>query len=226
MKTKWRKELILFLVIIILSMSNFNICRVFASPLSKGPQLTDITVYSSTYDGRIYKYGYSTYPEAWSAQTGNAVLTSDDFIQIGQYNYYMGPPQYVIHRGYLYFDTSTIPDSAVITSATLSMYGSVDASTFNFDIVIQNGQPTYPHLILETGDYFKDHYLGNGGSINTLNFVVGSYNNINFVSSALSWINKTSYTKLCLRSSKDISGYSTSRSRSFRYSRIYLRLFG
>ena len=72
-----------------------------------------------------------------------------------------------------------------------------------FDITIQNGQPTYPHNPMQTGDYAKSHYSGNGGTLNTASFTSG-YNAIRLDN--LNWINKTGITKLCLRSSRDISG--------------------
>ena len=78
----------------------------------------------------------------------------------------------------VYFtDTSAIPDFAIITSATLSLYGSNDYPTTDFDIVIQNGQPTYPHEPLVIGDYYKDYYSNDGGSITTIIFTTSGYNN-------------------------------------------------
>jgi hypothetical protein len=83
------------------------------------------------------------------------------------------------------------------------LYKKVDYSTTDFTITVQNGQPTYPHNPLESSDYAKSHYSGNGGGLNTSGFVNG-WNNITLTN--LSWINKTGTTKLCLRSSRDING--------------------
>lgn len=95
------------------------------------------------------------------------------------------------------------PKNAYITNATVSLYKKTDSSSTDFNIVLQNGMPTYPHVPLQTGDYNKNHYSGNGGSLNTVNFVNGR-NNITLTN--LSWINASGLTKLCLRSSRDISG--------------------
>jgi hypothetical protein len=73
----------------------------------------------------------------------------------------------------------------------------------DFLLTIQNGQPVYPHNPLQTGDYAKSHYSGNGGYLNTVNFVNGR-NNITLTS--LNWINRNGITKLCLRSNRDING--------------------
>jgi len=69
---------------------------------------------------------------------------------------------------------------------------------------VQNGQPTYPHDPIQTGDYYKGYYSGDGGSLNTSGFGNG-YNTITLSSDGCDWINTTGWTKLCLRSSRDIS---------------------
>jgi len=86
----------------------------------------------------------------------------------------------------------------------LSLYGESDYSTLDFDLVIQDGQPTYPHDPLEMGDYNMANYSGDGGSINTSTWVTDDYNTITITE--LDWIQKGdgAVTKLALRSSKDI----------------------
>ncbi|MBE3120757.1 MAG: hypothetical protein IMZ53_14075, partial [Thermoplasmata archaeon] len=113
------------------------------------------------------------------------------------------PPDYNIYRGFVFFNTSTLPANAYLDSATLSLYKKDDYSTTDFAITIQNGQPTYPHNPMQSSDYNKNDYSGNGGALNTSLFTSG-YNAI--IMNNLSWINKTGTTKLCLRSSRDISG--------------------
>ena len=115
---------------------------------------------------------------------------------------------YQINRGMLYFDTSSIPDNATITSATLSLYGYDNGHTGpDWNLVIQNGQPTYPHSPADMFDYDCNHYSGNGGQISVHNpwWSVSGYNNITMNATGLSWINKTGPTKLCMRTSRDIS---------------------
>jgi hypothetical protein len=113
---------------------------------------------------------------------------------------------YYISRGYVYFDTSAIPDDAVITAASVYLYGKTDGSGTNFDVVIQNGQPTYPHSPLVVGDYDHTKYSSDGGSYNTSAFALEGWNTIAMNATGLTWISLTGTTKLCLRSSLDIAG--------------------
>jgi PKD repeat protein len=159
-----------------------------------------LTVNTTTSDGYLYKPN-SNYTEVWSLSEG-MVSSDDEYISIGQRKTTV-PSEYYIYRGSLFFDTSMLPTNACITNATLSLYKKDDYSATDFTITVQNGQPTYPHDPLEYGDYDKEHYLGNGGGLNTTNFVNGR-NNITLTN--FSWIAAGDVTKLCLRSSRDIDG--------------------
>jgi len=108
------------------------------------------------------------------------------------------------YRSFPYFDTSPLPDDCIPLSADLLLYSDFDNSDTDFEIVVQNGQPTYPHNPFQYGDYYHGHYSGNGGSLSTTQIVDG-YNAISLNSDGLSWINKAGITKLCLRSSRDIN---------------------
>jgi len=156
------------------------------------------TLPSKTSDGYLYNSN-AVYNTAWTAATGTISNTATT-INIGQ-DKQVGPTNYV-YRGMLLFNTSSLPKNGNISTATLGLYKYSDNSTTDFNITIQNGQPTYPHDPLQTGDYNKSHYAGNGGGLNTTGFKTG-WNNITL--SNTSWIKNTE-TKLCLRSSRDISG--------------------
>jgi hypothetical protein len=160
-----------------------------------------LSVNSLTNDGYIYSSS-TTYSTAWSASSGTVDSTSN-FLSFGQKKAASFPPTYYIYRGFLLFNTSSLPSNAFIDNATLSLYKKDDYSTTDFTITVQNGQPTYPHNPLQAGDYAKGHYAGNGGGLNTSKFVNGLNE---FGLTNLSWINKTGLTKLCLRSSRDING--------------------
>jgi hypothetical protein len=158
-----------------------------------------LTVYSVSNDGYIYNSGF-VYSTVQSASSGT-VDSSSIYITIGQKRG-VGPTYYV-YRGFVLFNTSALPSNAYLDDATLSLYKKDDYSATDFDITIQNGQPTYPHNPMQTGDYYRGYYSGNGGSLNTSRFTSG-YNAIPL--NNLSWINTTGVTKLCLRSSRDING--------------------
>jgi hypothetical protein len=160
-----------------------------------------LTVYSTSNDGYIYNSGtnYNTVRNA----TSGTVNSSGTYITIGQRKQPGIPTStYYVYRGFVFFNTSTLPSNAYLDNATLSLYKKDDCSTTDFDITIQNGQPTYPHEPMQSNDYNKNSYSGNGGMLNTSEFTSG-YNAI--LLSNLNWINKTGITKLCLRSSRDIN---------------------
>ncbi|HVQ00392.1 MAG TPA: PKD domain-containing protein [Candidatus Thermoplasmatota archaeon] len=168
-----------------------------------------LSVYSTSSDGYIYNSG-NIYPVVHNAANGTVDSTAA-YITIGQKKVSTIPPSYTVYRGFVFFNTSALPMNAYLDSVILSLYKKDDYSATDFNITIQtgeptnqqSGQPTYPHNPLQAGDYNQSHYQGNGGSLNTTNFVNG-HNNITLTQ--LSWINKTGTTKLCLRSSRDING--------------------
>lgn len=166
-------------------------------PITIDPTTTFTT---SASDGNVYGSGAS-YTTLWSASTGS-VDSSSTAIYIGQ----SLVSNYNIWRGFVYFDTSAIPDGATISSATLKLAGYADDSATDFYITIQNGQPTYPSDPLVATDYDKTYYSGNGGSLTTVGFSTTGYNNITLNATGLGWINKTGTTKLCLRSDREIAG--------------------
>lgn len=155
--------------------------------------------FSSTSDGRIVA-GNAVYATAHDAATGTIDDTSAQN-NIGQ----LVSGTYFIYRGFFFFDTSAIPDGATIVTATLYLYGQADHSTTDFDLVIRNGQPTYPHDPLAVGDYLYSHYAGDGGSFNTSGFSVAGYNAITLNATGLGWISDTGTTKLAVISSRDIA---------------------
>lgn len=164
-----------------------------------------LTIYTSSNDGYLYNSSIN-YQNSWNAVTSNGIYYDSNQIFIGQKKQSL---TYTIDRGFVFFNTSALPANAYIDNATLSLYKSSDYSTIDFQITVQNGQPTYPHSPLQTLDYNKAHYSGNGGTLSTSIFTNG-YNNISLNSDGVSWINPGASTKFCLRSSRDINGTSPS----------------
>ena len=160
----------------------------------------------STRDGHIFAYS-SSYTGARNADSGTVFDTATNY-SVGQMFIY--PGLYFIYRTFVYFDTSSIPAGARIDSATLKLCCKWKSSQYqNFEVVVQNGQPTYPHNPMCSTDYSKDHYSGNGGSLDYDDFITtthGVYSDIPLNSNGRSWIKTGSgaVTKLCLRSSNDI----------------------
>ena len=169
-------------------------------PVTIDPTTQDIT--TSAGDGFLEGIN-SNYNTAWTNTSANTVDNTSTISYTGQYKFIT---TYNVWRAFLYFNTSAIPDDASISSANVSLRGATDYSTTDFNITIQNGQPTYPHDPMVKADYDKSFYgTTDGGSYNTSGYST-NYMNIPMNSTGISWINTSGWTKLCLRSNRDISG--------------------
>lgn len=159
-----------------------------------------IAPFSSTSDG-LLQSNDANYATARGSATADSAFTVSD-IYVGQGN---DAGSYFVQRGYLYFDTSAIPDGAVISAASLYLYGANDSSAVDYDLTLQNGMPTYPHDPLVVADFANGNYAGSGGVFNTAGWAVGSYNVLPLDATGISWISKTGTSKFLLRSSHDIN---------------------
>ena len=151
------------------------------------------------------------YSDAHDALEANQLITTPGQIQQqfwgaveeGVYTF----KSYIIRRFSVRFDTNSLPVGANIISAKIEIkLSSKDTAISNtWSIVVQNGQPTYPHHTVEVGDYYYGHYSGNGGSIHCDNLhTSGEIDDIVLNATGISWINAGDYTKLILRLDHDI----------------------
>lgn len=147
----------------------------------------------------LMKYSSLSYTTAHNSSTSSNLYNSITSAEAGQAFY--SNNYYVIFRSVVYFDTSSLGSGANVTSATLrlNVFGVTTDRAYN--MVIQSGMPTYPHDPCVAADYNMDNWAGSGGTIASSSVVIDAYNNITLNST---WVNTTSYTKLCLRSSRDI----------------------
>lgn len=113
----------------------------------------------------------------------------------------LGGDYYTIKRAFLAFNTSTIPASSTIVSATLFVYVTVRSgfTGFNVDVVNSTASSTSS---LFTSDYDE---LGTtaGGSSSASALTAGAYRPITLTSTGRSWIIKSGFTKIGLRDSRD-----------------------
>lgn len=169
-------------------------------------------------------YSYYMYDADASYTVANenttAQVVASDQIDIAQ----QGTTPYYVRRGYLLFDTSTIPSGAVITSVTLKLCTQYDGSTrdFNMRVINANGQVS-PGTPPVAGDYDRTKYTLDGsktvGTLATSSIQpADSYNNISLNTDS---INKGSWTKFLLISDRDIAKTSpTSTSEFIRFYNI------
>lgn len=124
---------------------------------------------------------------------------------VTQCSLYLGT--YYVQRTFWPFDSSSLGSSATISSATFSLYGTTttaDADSVSIG-VIQTTQ-TDP-TSLAVGDY--DNLTLNSPTegatrISAASWNTAAYNDFALNASGLSWIDKTGYTKLGCRISRDI----------------------
>ena len=197
MHVKYRAVALLFMSLVVAALV-FSLAPLNPPQVQADPFVT-FTFYSSVSDGHVRSSGLS-YDTVHDSIDGTV---QSERIYAGQYKY--PGTYYEVYRGFVFFDTSELPDDCTITSATLFLCTAADGSYTDFDVVIQNGQPDYPHDPMMSADYDKAHYAGNGGFFNTADLaIVGAYNAIPVNSDGLDWIVTAGTTKLCVRSSRDI----------------------
>ena len=115
---------------------------------------------------------------------------------------------YSVYRGFLFFDTSSLPDDAKIDSAAITVVPSADdVPILNYSVVVQNGLYGHPHNPIRSDDFYRLDYTGNGGCTNTSgHFAVNSWFNISLNRMGRSWINKTGVSTFTLRTDREIAG--------------------
>jgi len=198
-RTKWYQKpayllLALALVLSLGIMAVPMVPRAAASP-------DEATFYSSNLDGYLSLSGmWFDYSAAHAASPGQAD-SDNDRLPVGQE---LGGNGFGIFRGAVFFDTSSLPDDTIITSATLSLYGRFDGSTTDFQITVVGG--SLLHEPLEGADYgYLRNQTVSGGTFDTAGFSTSGYNNIPLNETGMGWISKTGITKFGLRSSREIA---------------------
>ena len=145
--------------------------------------------------GRSLARDGSNYMTEWSAANAEYVSTGEIANM-----YFAGA--YLIARTFLYFNTISIPTSAIISSATIYMLMEYQGTEPTG--VFQSGQPTYPRYPCAVGDYNQSYYSGNGGTVD-FGGVQNTVLPFALNSTGIGWINQGGVTKLCLRHAGDIS---------------------
>ncbi|MBA7591817.1 hypothetical protein ES708_33984 [subsurface metagenome] len=133
---------------------------------------------------------------------------------IGQYDTYKPPywgHYYFIYRVAIQFRTNQayLPPGAPIQYAAIRVkrYAGEPPLVLDFNVIIQDGQPEFPHDPVELTDYYRKWYLGNYGQILASELPIGEFADIPLNSRGFDRINLGGYTKFLLRSSRDIEDW-------------------
>jgi hypothetical protein len=147
--------------------------------------------------GFIYLSG-NNYTEVHDNSSGGYAAYGESADFVGQF--YPGDT-YIIYRNFLPFDTSSVPNGAIINSAKLYFYiQENDLQAADDFCVITTTQESTSSIVIS--DYDKV-----GTQIeDCINLDINDSGYSSITLTNLSWVNKTGYTKIGLRASKDISG--------------------
>ncbi len=128
--------------------------------------------------------------------------------------------RYFIKRGFFPFDTSSIPDDATITSATLQLYATINTNSDNdgnnYLAICETFQAGTSELVDAdyedcgsdngTGGRAKETPIEEGSAQLSLNSISTSqYNTLTFNATGLAWISKTGVTQIGVREGHDLT---------------------
>ena len=181
----------------------------FAS-VSLGQQkvLADEAIFYSTASDGMLSGHDQIYTNAHVQPDADARMDAFTYNYIGQ-RFIGAINEYYIERSALFFHTSSLPDNAVITSATLSLWGSTAVPTTDFNIIVVDGSTLHDPLVM--GDYGDLRtQTTSGGAFNTAGYSPGANNDITLNAEGIEWISKTGWTNFGLRGSGDIAGIAPS----------------
>jgi len=167
-------------------------CEPDPGPEPEFRALTSTTFYGRVADGYI-RGKDPVYSVARS--TSAACVTDTVEIQAGQYKIAGG--QYWIWRGYLAFDTSALPDDAVVSSAVLYLYGQTDNSAGDFDVSVYRRVWTLDLCSAQEANYdlaYDGTAVDEGILVNTSSFTTAGYMTMTVATAGISKTGTTYYT--------------------------------
>lgn len=152
-------------------------------------------------DGTDRRYtGSETWQQAHDAASGTDVydaLASTNLV-------YSDPSLGLITRGFVTFDTSALPDNAIILSATLSFYGKTSTTgTVGSVDLVDSTQASATALV--AGDFSKAGTTQLATGINIGSWNTAGYNDFALNAAGLAAINVSGYSKFAVRHSSDRS---------------------
>lgn len=161
---------------------------------------TTTSYFSGAGDGQAEAINGWTFAAGRAAATGDAAGYTSIYLRTNR-NVGLrdnGASDFEFGRGFLPFDTSSLPDTDTITSAKISLYASVAASDYsapiNAYVIVEGTQASVSQIT--TADYDQVVFTpALSGEITTAVGDEDSYKDFPLNSSGLSFINKTGYSK-------------------------------
>ena len=188
----------------------YRLSRKQTSGPGGGGSPTTVTFYPAAGDGSVYYNNSNSWSTTHDATSGSAASYTGTTLNVnsGKYN----STKYKIERPFLPFDTSSLPDNAVVSTAKLKVY--VD-SKLNDDndgddwVTVAQGSEASPTSLV-TADYDNAGSVSNPteGIDNTerkdiTGVSTGQYLVFTFNTTGKGWVSKTGNTKLALREGHD-----------------------
>jgi hypothetical protein len=153
-------------------------------------------------DGYIGTNPKETFALAVNAESGDWV----DSAEAGVMNGVDNDGGYQAVRGYYVFNTTSIPDTATITSAMVSLRGSYQVYIYgNGTLNVYSSNPT-SMTVLATSDY---NHIGNTPFSTTISatvFSTAAYNDFVLNAAGKTAINATGFTMFSTRINQDVAG--------------------
>lgn len=151
-------------------------------------------------DGLIYTESASTtWATLHDAANGTLVLNSNT-VQTRLVSAGTTDRWSYIYRGFATFDTSSIPDTNSILSASIDVYGQAKTDPANWGTLLNVYSSTQTNAnALVVGDYSRVGTTPFSTSINQTNFSTSSYNSYSLNANGLNNINKSGASKFSFR---------------------------
>lgn len=160
----------------------------------------------TTGSGRVGYSDNSSWSTTRDATTGITATPGDTDSYICRVRHLLG--NYIIDRNFQPINTSGLPDSAIISSATykiwLLSYGDTSSDGHDYAVIVQTSQSDTTTFTTADYDLFgttegSDQFSLSGS------LATGEYKTFTLNATGLGWINKTGYTKLGVRGGGDIT---------------------
>lgn len=169
------------------------------------PSMT-FTTDSSAEDGYALAAGPASFTSLRNA-SGDNHDGGENTLTLGTYAYSTTNKYVFIVRGILFFDTSALPDNAIITAASLGIFGDdkhQDSGKFNLHVC---GNDSTGTASIKDSDYQNSRSTSYGFiSYDDFKSDASTLMTIPLNSDGLAWIKKTGYTRFSLRIEPDQTG--------------------